>query len=440
MVLIVQENHTFDNYFGAYCTAPTGSHPSCNNGRNCCEAAPLADPKGTLYSPLSDSFNYQSDHDHSFDCEVCEIHNGAMDFFTVDGGCPTSASQLTSYPCSDPHNYAVADDPLEMATYWNYADNYALADRYFQPTAGGSSSNDMYLAAAHFEFLDDSVLPDAVGAVPHYCVEYPFGGSNNIQEFAGQTTIADVLIEAGFTFKVYADGYADTLAAAQGCTSGSCCPAAGAPIGMTCREVLETSACKYDPSDVPFQYYPQFADDPTYMGDLAADFYADVDNGTLPNFSYIKYRTAANEHPNFSYITDGEANVDSVVSEILFSPIYSSNTLVLLTWDEGGGYFDHVAPPHGIEAFPSTARANLVGTTIPYGTRVPMLAIGPFARQGYVSHVQMEHSSIVQFLEWNFLGPDAIGSINATHPGARDGAVNGIGSMLDPGAVGQDPP
>jgi Phosphoesterase family len=67
-----------------------------------------------------------------------------------------------------------------------------------------------------------------------------------------------------------------------------------------------------------------------------------------------------------------------------------------LTWDEGGGFFDHVAPPASIDAGDS-------GIRVPYGTRVPLPAIGTLARKGAIS--QMEHSSIVRFLEYNFLGP-----------------------------------
>ena len=66
---------------------------------------------------------------------------------------------------------------------------------------------------------------------------------------------------------------------------------------------------------------------------------------------------------------------------------------MLVTYDEGGGFFDHVAPP-----------ADAAVDHQPYGTRVPLLAIGPFAKKNYVSHVTMEHSSIVKFIEWNWLG------------------------------------
>lgn len=73
------------------------------------------------------------------------------------------------------------------------------------------------------------------------------------------------------------------------------------------------------------------------------------------------------------------------------------------------------------------AAGALAGSLIPYGTRVPLLAIGRFARRGTVSHVQMEHSSVVKFLEYNFLGAVSAGAL-----GHRDRVVNNIGSLLDP--------
>jgi phospholipase C len=97
---------------------------------------------------------------------------------------------------------------------------------------------------------------------------------------------------------------------------------------------------------------------------------------------------------------------------------YADRTLIILTWDEGGGYFDHVSPP-GVSPVDMEAP----------GTRVAMLAIGRFARRNFVLHVPMEHSSLVKFLEWNYTG--RTGQLMA-----RDALVNNIGSMLDPAQTG----
>ena len=93
----------------------------------------------------------------------------------------------------------------------------------------------------------------------------------------------------------------------------------------------------------------------------------------------------------------------------------AKHTLVLLTYDEGGGYYDHVAPP-----------ATSTVDNQPYGPRIPMIAVGPLARAGTVSGTQLEHSSIVRFIEWNWLNGKA-GQL-----GGRDATVHNLGSLLNP--------
>ena len=431
VVLIVQENHTFDAYFGRWCTAAPGSKPTCTSGPSCCEAAPAMEPGGASPRALDDAENYGHDRNHAFSCEVCQVDGGAMDHY-VSGNCPGSSSLVPPVAaCSSDYTFAIADSPT-MDTYWGYATNGALADRYFQPIIGSTSSNDMYLAVAHYEFRDNDIMPDSWGS---NCVTDQLSSPAQGYRTLNSRTIGDVLLDRGVTFSVYADGYGDAVAAASGCTdpNHSNCPCTHT-YASDCRESIAfRQACTFDGSDIPFQYYARFRDNPLYTRDYESRFVSDVAAGQLPDFAYVKFRTSRNEHPNWSYITDGERWVDQVVSTIEGSPIYRDNTLILLTWDEGGGYFDHVSPPASIETFPGTdpSTPSMAGQPVPYGTRVPMLAIGPFARRGTVSHVPMEHSSIVRFLEFLFAGPAEQGSL-----GVRDAMVNNIGSMLDEAAVG----
>jgi hypothetical protein len=121
--------------------------------------------------------------------------------------------------------------------------------------------------------------------------------------------------------------------------------------------------------------------------------------------------------------------VTGLVNQIEGSSLKGS-TLVLLTWDEGGGFFDHVAPP---AAVPAGFDSDSNGRPVPYGTRVPFIATGPFVRKGGISHVTLEHSSIVRFLEFNFLGAEG-------QLGTRDAVVNNLGSLLDATQVGVEVP
>lgn len=411
VVLIVQENHTFDAYFGKYCQAPAGSNPTCTEGPACCEHAPAQEPHGAAPTVLDDSSNFDTDRNHEQKCELQQIHGGDMSGFVTGSAGASTCLGLGGVDCASANNWALADRAT-VGAYWALADGNALADRYFQPIAGGTSSNNMYFAAAHFEFVDNDVLPSAIGS-PSGCLS-GLCLDGKAEKYTGRETIADVLIAAGKTFAVYADGFAHAKAAAPSCE--------GIPGDCKYSEILHPIAsqgCKYDASDIPFAYYAQFADGPLIKD--YADLEKDIAAGALPSFAYVKAREFHNEHPNVSTITDGIAFVTSTI-QLVEGSSYADSTLVLLTWDEGGGFFDHVPPPAGIDV-------DTEGGMVPYGTRVPLLAIGPFARKGAVSHVQMEHSSIVAFLEYNFAGPTG-------QLAANDTKVNNLGSLLDPAKTG----
>jgi len=384
VIVVVQENHTFDTYFGQWCTAPTGSNPTCTMGPSCCEAGPATDPSGAAPVMLDDIQNGDFDPNHAQACELSEIDGGKMDRF------------VAGTACSNAGNFAYATAAV-IKPYRDLAAQNAIADRYFQPIAGQSSSNDMYLAVAKEVFIDNAYEPVAPGA---QCEFAP------MMSFAGQTTIADLLKGAGKTFAWYGEGW-DTIVAAN-----AMCPAAPAD----CPLHLGTYPCLFDPGDVPFLYYTQF--DGSNASGIMHDYAQlakDLGGGTLPDVSYVKALGYRSEHPGVSdTITAGETFVTDLVTAVDGS-CYKDKTLILVTWDEGGGYFDHIAPP------PTSPVDNQ-----PYGTRLPLLAIGPYALAGTVSHVLMEHSSIVKFLEWNYLGGQT-GQLKA-----RDAVVNNIGSLLDP--------
>ena len=390
LVVIVQENHTFDTHFGGYCTAAPGSSPSCTTGPGCCEAMPPADPAGTAPTVLTDVAHAAFDPNHTAACEASEIDDGKMDGFVAgDGGAG----------CVDPRNVAIAD-PAIVKPYWDLAGTGALADRYFQPAIGQSSSNDMFLARAGFVFSDNTVGPQ--GAVGMSCD--PEGTPAQYTD----PTIGDLLTAASVPWAWFSEGYAAMAAA------GGACP----PKPADCAFPFGFYPCGFDPSYVPFEYYASTVDNPRTMKDFAA-FAAALGSGSLPAVSFVKALGYEQEHPgNRTTLSAGVTFATGVIASVEASP-YAASTLVLLTYDEGGGYFDHVPPPSA-NAFDE----------LPYGTRVPLLAIGPFAKKNFVSHVVMEHSSIVKFIEWNWLGGKT-GQL-----GTRDAVVNNLGSVLDPAATG----
>ncbi len=385
VIIIVQENHTFDNHFGRYCQAAPGSNPSGNIGPGACEAAPAKDPSGAPMGVLTDKLHGDRDPNHDADCEIEEVNGGKMDKFA-------------SAECGGPGN-VVAADQSTVKPYWELAAGGAIADHYFQAVMGASSSNDMYLARAGYVFKDNDAIPK--GAIGTTC-----STPDTPQTEYSDATIGDLLNNAGVSWKFYAEGYQRLVDAVQ---KGAC------PTPPPECNKADTYPCIYDPSDVPFQYYRGLRED--YMRDLNL-FKKDLDDGTLPAVSYIKALGYRTEHPGGgNTLTDGVQFVTGIVDAVENSQ-YRGDTLILITWDESGGYYDHVAPPP-----PSKVDGQ------PYGPRIPFIAVGPFARKNYVSHVVMEHSSIVRFIEWNWLG--GTGQL-----GTRDAAVNNIGSLLDPATTG----
>jgi phospholipase C len=389
VVVIVQENHTFDNHFGLYCTAPTGSLPTCTDGPACCEAGPAKDPSGASPFVLDDAENGDNNPVHRKACELDEINGGKMDQF------------VTSTVCGNPHNFAYTTRAIAQPL-WDLAARGAIADHYFQPVAGESSANDMYLARAQWIF-DDNVYPAA--AVGLQC-DVTFGPPVTYTD----PTIGDLLSTKGVAWSWYGEGY-DRMVAANGD-----CPEPPAD----CVAQLKSYPCDFDPGDVPFAYYATTRDNPLTMKDYAK-LGADITANQLPAVSFVKAIGYRSEHPgNGMKISDGLKFVTDTIAAIEGSA-YAKDTLILVTYDEGGGYFDHVAPPQ--------ASAD----NQPYGTRIPLVAVGPFVKKNHVSHAVMDHASIVKFIEWNWLG--ATGQL-----GGRDKTIANLGSLLDETTTGTKVP
>ena len=356
VVLVVQENHTFESYFGLYCQAAAGSHPTCTAGPNCCEGAPATDPSGATPQLLDDdtgnaASNFYTDRNHDQACELQEIDNGNMDKFVTGA----TEAACGGKACSNDYNWALADGSSASGPvyhYWTLASANAIADRYFQPIAGGTASNNMYFASARFRFVDNGEIPtfaagETSSSPPGLCTDSldPLSCLAAPQALYQDGNIASLLLDAGKTFAVYADGYAAASAAAPSCPSKTA--ATECPWSDCVVHPVACNGCIFDPSDIPFLFFGDFNTSTSKhfgnikdYGSLAQDIAAQQ----LPSFSFVKARLFHNEHPNMSTISAGVAFVTSTIQMIQQSP-YANSTLILLTWDEGGGFFDHVTPP-----------------------------------------------------------------------------------------------
>jgi phospholipase C len=161
----------------------------------------------------------------------------------------------------------------------------------------------------------------------------------------------------------------------------------------------------------PLTYFKKWQNEPR-MYYQVADYYNDLESGKLPQVSFLITEALVDEHPPLD-IRTGEFAMEAAIKALMNSPAWKSSVL-FFTYDEGGGYFDHVAPP----------RVDAYGL----GFRVPTLVISPYAKRGYVSGQLYEHSSILKFIERHF-GLPTLASMNhqfdTSTPGMNNDAAHG---------------
>jgi phospholipase C len=322
---------------------------------------------------------------------------------------------------------------------WQWAKEYTLADRFFMGAFGGSYLNHHYLicaCAAHFDNAPESMRvrldadgklakrpgsPSAnVGAVQVYSagggqvgpdglsvnttqpsfqpsgiapaangpltMADPKGTSGYGQPLPPQTlkTIGDTLSAKGVDWAWYAGGWKDALA------DGMRPPAAK-------REVIYSrteGTPMFQPHHQPFNYWARFApgtpDRDAHLKD-ADDLMQDIAFGRLPPVTFFKPAGRYTQHPSYTDINSGDTYMADLLARLRASPQWN-DMLVILTYDENGGYWDHVAPPTG----PGW------GDALGPGTRIPTIVVGPTVKRGNIDHTTYDTASILKFITRRF--------------------------------------
>jgi phospholipase C len=348
-VVLMQQNHTFDNYFGTYPGAD-GIPPGT------CMPADPADPGNTdCIEPFHIGDQGIVDMGHTTDVFEAQVDGGRMDgFMSAFGRRRDIGTQPMGYY-----------DDRDIPYYWNVADNYVLFDRLFSSAVGGSLRNHMFwVTGTPGNPAADDLLPGGFDHVP---------------------TIFDSLQAAGISWKFYVQNYRPDI---NFRTPG---------VGNTANQVVW----------VPPLAYNRFLDDPALNGRIAdmSEYYEDLAAGTLPAVSFMA-PSGSSEHPPGS-IQTGERFVRTLVSALMSSSSWDTSAF-MWTYDEWGGWYDHVPPP-AVDAYG-------------YGLRSPALLVSPYARSGHVDHTTLDFTSELKFIENNWgLAPLA----------ARDAAANDITSAFD---------
>jgi phospholipase C len=462
VVVIFQENVSFDHYFATY------PHAANLSGEAAFTAAPgtpqVAGLSGDLLTKnpnftnpangvdaanpyrLAPSQAATADQDHSYTQEQMAYDRGKMDFFpgSLGQGDTPQGGRAKQAPKS--LNLAYFDGNTVTAL-WNYAQRFAMSDHFFQSTFGPSVLGALNLVSGQ----TNGVAAVKNGASPNVLIDGgggsytllgdvdPIGdicsSSKRIQVTMQGKNIGDLLSAAGVTWGWFEAGF-DVAATNENGTTGCGRAHTSAITGLPAND--------YIAHHEPFQYYPSTWNlkhvRPTSVaaigtnGDAANhqydlnDFLAAADAGRFPAVAFIKPPAYQNGHAGYSDPIDEQAFIVHVLNDLQRRPEWK-NTVVFLTWDDSDGWYDHLMGPivnssvgpvdalhgpglcgDGTRILPGVApeTRHALGRC-GYGPRLPLLAISPWARTNYVGSEVTDQTSIARFIEDIFLDGRRIG-------------------------------
>lgn len=383
VVVIYLENHSFDNLYGEF----AGANGLANAGNalkqiDTATSVAFDTLPEVAASPFPTWLPNQSfsigdyvppsvatrDLVHRYYQEQMQIDGGKMDKFV-------SVSDALGLSMGYYHTSLL---PLASVAY-----DYTLCDNFYHSAFGGSFLNHMFLIAAAAPtfpsapagvtaVLDGSgnlvtdgfVTPDGYAVNTSYSVNAPHPSNTpaaNLVPNQTMPTIGDRLSAAGVSWAWYAGGWDDAMA--------------GHP------------AATYQYHHQPFIYFTNYADGTPAKAEHLKDendFMVAAAAGTLPAVSFVKPLGINNEHPGYTDLITGENHVVQLLNAIRNGPNWK-DVVVVITYDEHGGFWDHVAPPAGDRWGP--------------GSRVPTIIVSPFAKRGFVDHTQYETVSILSYIE-----------------------------------------
>jgi phospholipase C len=374
VVVIIQENRSFDNLFATFPGADGTTKGKMSGGKSI---------------KLTETNLAQScDFGHSYQGFKRDYNGGKMDGFNLEGGngsCPSPVGTA-------PYQYV---NPTQIAPYWDMAGQYVLADHTFQTQGSGSYTGhqDLIRGGTTIDSGQTESLVDYPSAVPWGCDaptkpkmtvtsllfwtgskimakhdRGPFPCTNKFPSSGVYyETLRDLLDENSLSWKYYTPAVAH----------------AGSGEYWNAFDMIAS-----------VRFGPEWCVNVTCTSKGEMQIFNDISSGSLPAVSWVIPDEANSDHPGSGSDT-GPSWVASVVNAIGDSPYWSS-TAIVITWDDWGGFYDHVKP-------------KFFDHWGGLGFRVPMIVVSPYAREavrskpGYISHTQYEFGSIVRFIEdtWN---------------------------------------
>jgi phospholipase C len=475
LVVIFDENVSFDHYFGTY---PVATNPA---GEPSFTAAPNTPTVNGLsfallnYNPNLNPANgtgaanpfrldraqaSTNDQDHDYTPEQQAFDEGLMDLFPLNTGTagpPPSGTGVTQTNGLVMGYY----DGNTVTAMWNYAQNFALNDNSFGTNFGPSSVGVINLmsgqtngAIATLNGTGDEVNGGPDGSLTVIGDPDPIGdvcsSPTRNQVTMGGTTIGDLLNNAGITWGAFMGGFNLTITNPNGTT--------GCNRSHT-SAITGEEETDYIPHHTFSSYWTSIAN-PNHTrpgpGEIGhngpanhsydtLDFFSAAKAGNLPAVSFLKAEGYQDAHPGYSDPLDEQTWVVDTINFLESLPTWSS-TAVVIAYDDSDGWYDHQmgpivntsnGPDDALTApgFCGTAAPLLAGINSSanphalgrcgHGPRLPLLVISPWALQNFVDHTMVDQTSIIHFIEDNWLGGQRIGS------GSFDAIASSISQMFN---------
>jgi len=476
LVVIFQENVSFDHYFGTYPYAvnpegepsffPLSNTPSVNglsgalmannpNALNTLNGSGASNP-----FRLSRAQAATADQDHDYTAEQIAFHGGLMDLFpmgTGTAGPPPSGSPIYSTTGLVMSYF----DGNTVTAYWNYAQRYAMSDNSYGTTFGPSTVGAVNLISGQTNGVignlngTGSLIDDGNGGLTDISDADPAGdmcstSTGEVFSLTGKN-IGDLLNAAGVSWGWFEGGFDLTVTNPNGTTGCS---------RSTTSLITGTKKADYIPHHQPFQYYKSTAN-PTHTrptsvatigqaGDAANhqydinDFYAAINAGNFPAVSFLKAPGYQDGHAGYSDPLDEQEFVVGVINYLQSLGTWPE-TAVIIAYDDSDGWYDHQLGPlvnqsttaadaifgtgscgNGKTALPGVASGTVNAQgRCGYGPRLPLMVISPWAKSNFVDHSVTDQTSVLRFIEDNWLNGQRIGN------GSFDALSNSLGSMLN---------
>ncbi|MGA2819420.1 MAG: alkaline phosphatase family protein [Anaerolineales bacterium] len=390
VVVIMQENRSFDNYFGTYPGAE--GIPMQNGVPTVC----VPDPQtNTCVLPFHDSGDKDQDAPHFATDAAADVDGGKMDGFIRQ---EIAALQTSCQGSSDPNctnlgpqpNLMGYHDAREISNYWTYSQEFVLQDHMFESTTSWSQISHLFMVSAWSASCTNpydpmsctSDLSDPDHFISNKNLDGPIPGY-------AWTDLTYLMFKAHVSWAYYVDGGYQPD-----------CDDTATPIN--CAPVPQNAG-------VPeiWNPLPDFMDvhQDGQLGNIQdlKFFYTAVKEGKLPNVVWIVPNGQDSEHaPNL--ISDGQAYVTGIINALMQSPEWNS-TAIFLAWDDWGGLYDNVVPP----------AVDQNG----YGIRVPALVISPYAKKGLIDPQVLSFDAYLKFIEDDFLGGQRIDPKTDGRPDSR---------------------